>query len=152
MQAGLPLEARFPVLGEEEVRYVDRAEDPTDGESEVEKLGSLVHLVDLPLEAGPDVEIPDERRTGTSNGTPYHAEVDQSRHQQTLLHQNQSDYCVFLLNIMDQPFLSVAMSPNHWSRMTSGQTSSVWRRRNKSIENMCPSLTSVNNISEYEYY
>ena len=59
MQAGLPLEARFPVLGEEEVQYVDRAEDPTDGEGEVEKLGSLVGLVDLLLEAGPDVEIPD---------------------------------------------------------------------------------------------
>ena len=85
MQAGLPLEARFPVLGEEEVRYVDRAEDPTDGESEVEKLGSLVHLVDLPLEAGPDVEIPDDGRPSTSYCTSDHAEVEQPRHQQTLL-------------------------------------------------------------------
>ena len=69
----------------EEVRYVDKAEDPTAGESEVEKLCSLVGLVDLSLEAGPDVEIPDDGRPSTSYGASYHAEVDQSSHQQTLL-------------------------------------------------------------------
>ena len=66
---------------------MDKAEDPTDGECEVEKLGSLVGLVDLLLEAGPDVEIPDDGRPGTSYGTSNHAEVDQSGHQQTLLEQ-----------------------------------------------------------------
>ena len=64
---------------------MDKAEDPTDGESEVEKLGSLVGLVDLLLETGPDVEVPDDGRPSTSYGTSYHAEVDQSCHQQTLL-------------------------------------------------------------------
>ena len=75
----------FSGLREEEVRYVDKAEDPTDGESEVEKLGSLVGFVDLLLETGPDVEIPDDGRPSTAYGTSYHAEVDQSCHQQTLL-------------------------------------------------------------------
>ena len=75
----------FSGLREEEVRYVDKAEDPTDGESEVEKLGSLVGFVDLLLETGPDVEIPDDGRPSTSYGTADHAEVDQPSHQQTLL-------------------------------------------------------------------
>ena len=66
----------FSVLRAEEVRNVDKAEDPTDGESEVEKLGSLVGFVDLPLETGPDVEIPDDGRPSTSYGTSDHAEVD----------------------------------------------------------------------------
>ena len=66
---------------------MDKAEDPTDGEGEVEKLGSLVGLIDLLLEAGSDVEIPDDSRPSTSYGTSYHAEVDQSCHQQTLLQQ-----------------------------------------------------------------
>ena len=75
----------FSGLREEEVRYVDKAEDPTDGESEVEKLGSLVGFVDLLLETGPDVEIPDDGRPSTSYCTSDHAEVEQPRHQQTLL-------------------------------------------------------------------
>ena len=64
---------------------MDKAEDTPDGESEVEKLGPLVGLIDLLLEAGPDVEIPDDGRPSTSYSTAYHAEVDQSSHQQTLL-------------------------------------------------------------------
>ena len=82
---------------------MDKAEDPSDGESEVEKLCSLVGFIDLLLEAGSNVEIPDDGRTSTSYGTSYHAEVDQSCHQQTLLQQNSGSY--FLLNILSQPFL-----------------------------------------------
>ena len=81
----LPFQSIFAVLREEEVCNVDRAENPTGAEGKVEKLGSLVGFVDLLLEAGPDVEIPDDGRPGTSYGTSDHAEVDQSSHQQTLL-------------------------------------------------------------------
>ena len=66
---------------------MDKAEDAPDGECEVEKLGPLVGLIDLLLEAGPDVEIPDDGSPSTSYGTSDHAEVDQSGHQQTLLQQ-----------------------------------------------------------------
>ena len=66
---------------------MDKAEDAPDGECKIEKLGPLVGLIDLLLEAGSDVEIPDDSRPSTSYGTSYHAEVDQSCHQQTLLQQ-----------------------------------------------------------------
>ena len=79
-------------------------ENPTDTEGEVEKLGSLVGLVDLLLEAGSDVEIPDECRPRTPYGAANIAEVDQSCHQQTLLQQQN---IFFILNtvLVDQPIL-----------------------------------------------
>ena len=66
---------------------MDRAENPTGAEGEVEELGSLVGLVNLLLEAGPDVEIPDEAGPGTPYGASDITEIDQSCHQQTLLQQ-----------------------------------------------------------------
>ena len=75
----------FAVLGVKEIPNMNQAKNPAGRNCEVEKLCSLVGLVDLPLEAGPDVEIPDDGRPGTSYGAAYHAEVDQSGHQQTLL-------------------------------------------------------------------
>lgn len=64
---------------------MDKAEDEASRKCEVEKLSSLVSLVDLLLETGPDVDVPDHGGPSTVYGAADHTEVDQPRHQQTLL-------------------------------------------------------------------
>ena len=100
----LPFQPIFAVLREVEVCNVYGAEDPAGGEGEVEELGSLVRLVDLLLEAGSDVEIPDECRPRTPYGAANIAEVDQSCHQQTLL-QQQNIFFILNIVLVDQPIL-----------------------------------------------
>ena len=64
---------------------MDKAEDEASRKCEVEKLSSLVSLVDLLLETGPDVDVPDHGGPSAVYGAADHTEVDQPRHQQTLL-------------------------------------------------------------------
>ena len=60
---------------------MNNAENPSGWYGEVEELGPLVGLVDLLLETGPDVDVPDDGGAGAVDGTANHAEVDEPRHQ-----------------------------------------------------------------------
>ena len=71
----------FAVLGVKEIPNMNQAKNPAGRNCEVEKLCSLVGLVDLLLETGPDVDVPDHGRPGTEDGASDHAEVDEPRHQ-----------------------------------------------------------------------
>ena len=64
---------------------MDKAEDEASRKCEVEKLSSLVSLVDLLLETGPDVDVPDDGGPGTVNDTADYTEGCRACHQQTLL-------------------------------------------------------------------
>ena len=80
-----PFKAVFTVLRSKEFSNMDKTEDQTSRETEVEKLSSLVSLVDLLHQTGPDVDVPDDGGPGTVNDTAHHTEGCRACHQQTLL-------------------------------------------------------------------